>query len=103
MPATVNAIPITETEARALADAIDQVSNAQPPDTALKLIEMALARAPQQPLVLNAAAGHMVRSGNAGRARDLFEPCGSQIIAHWKSPGRPRLHAMPLSAHWMRT
>ena len=70
---TVNAIPITETEARALANAIEQVSQGEAPDTALKLVEMALARAPQQPLVLNAAAGHMYRSGNARRARDLFE------------------------------
>jgi aspartyl/asparaginyl beta-hydroxylase (cupin superfamily) len=69
----VNAIPISETEARALADAIEQVSKAQPPDTALKLVEMALARAPQQPLVLNAAGGHLYRSGNAHRARHLFE------------------------------
>jgi len=69
----VNAIPISETEARALADAIEQVSKGQPPDTALKLVEMALARAPQQPLVLNAAGGYMYRSGNARRARELFE------------------------------
>ncbi|MBV8143510.1 MAG: aspartyl/asparaginyl beta-hydroxylase domain-containing protein, partial [Gammaproteobacteria bacterium] len=69
----MNAIPISETEARALADAIEQVSRGQPPDTALKLIEMALARAPQQPLVLNAAGGYMYRSGNTRRARELFE------------------------------
>jgi aspartate beta-hydroxylase len=69
----VNAIPISETEARALADAIDQISKGQPADTAIKLVEMALARAPQQPLVLNAAGGYMYRSGNARRARDLFE------------------------------
>ena len=70
---TVNAIPISETEARALADAIDQVAKGQAPDMALKLVEMALARAPQQPLVLNAAGGYMYRSGNARRARELFE------------------------------
>ncbi len=69
----MNAIPISETEARALAEAIEQVSRGQPPDTALKLVEMALARAPQQPLVLNAAGGYMYRSGNASRARALFE------------------------------
>jgi len=73
VPATVNAIPIGETEARALAGAIEQVSKGQPPDTTLKLVEMALSRAPQQPLVLNAAGGYMYRSGNARRARDLFE------------------------------
>jgi len=69
----VNATPITEPEARALADAINQVSGTRPPAEALKLIEMALARAPEQPIVLNAAGGHMYRSGNARRARDLFE------------------------------
>ena len=69
----MNAIPISETEARALANAIEQVSKSQPPDTARKLVEMALARAPQQPLVLNAAGGFLYRSGNARRARDLFE------------------------------
>jgi aspartate beta-hydroxylase len=69
----VNAIPITEPEARALADAIGQVSVSQPPETALKLVEMALTRAPQQPLVLNAAGGYMYRSGDARRARELYE------------------------------
>ena len=69
----MNAIPITETEARALADAIEQVARSQPPDAALKLVEMALARAPAQPLVLNAAGGYLYRSGNAPRARQLFE------------------------------
>lgn len=40
---------------------------------ALKLVEMALVRAPQQPIVLNAAGGHLFRTGNAARARELFE------------------------------
>jgi aspartate beta-hydroxylase len=70
---TVNAVPISESEARALADAIEQVATSQPPETALKLVEMALARAPQQPLVLNAAGGYLYRSGNAQRARGLYE------------------------------
>ena len=69
----MSAIPITDTEARALADAIEQVSRSQPPETVLKLVEMALERAPQQPLVLNAAGGYSYRSGNARRARELFE------------------------------
>ena len=64
---------MTEPEARALADAIVQVSANQPPSEALKLVEAALARAPQQPIVLNAAGGHMVRSGDARRARELYE------------------------------
>ena len=69
----MNATPINEPEARALADAINQVSETQAPAAALKLVEMALARAPQQPLVLNAAGGHMHRTGNATRARELYE------------------------------
>jgi aspartate beta-hydroxylase len=69
----VSATPISEPEARALADAIDRVSRSQPPVEALKLVEMALVRAPQQPIVLNAAGGHLFRTGNAARARELFE------------------------------
>jgi aspartate beta-hydroxylase len=69
----MSAIPISETEARTLADAIEQVSRSQPPASALKFVEMALARAPHQPLVLNAAGGHMYRSGDARLARELFE------------------------------
>jgi aspartate beta-hydroxylase len=69
----MDTIPISESEARALADAIEQVSRGQPPETAATLVEMALARAPQQPLVLNAAGGYMYRSGNAHRARELYE------------------------------
>jgi aspartate beta-hydroxylase len=69
----MNATPITEPEARALADAINQVSGTRPAAEALKLIEMALARAPEQPIVLNAAGGHMYRTGDAGRARELYE------------------------------
>lgn len=64
--------PLAETEARSLADSIEQVSRSQPPDIAQKLVEMALARAPHNPIVLNSAAGHLLRSGNALRARDLW-------------------------------
>ncbi len=70
---TANATPINEPQARALAEAINQISESQPSAAALKLVEMALARAPQQPLVLNAAGGHMHRTGNANRARELYE------------------------------
>ena len=55
-----------------MADAIGQVSRNQAPAEALKLIEMALARAPQHPLVLNAAGGHLCQTGDARRARELF-------------------------------
>ena len=69
----MSAISITEPEARALADAINQVSASQAPAEALKLVEAALARAPDQPMVLNAAGGHMFRVGDARRARELYE------------------------------
>jgi aspartate beta-hydroxylase len=69
----VNATLITEPEARALADAISQVSASQPPAESMKLVDAALARAPNQPIVLNAAGGHMMRSGDARRARELYE------------------------------
>jgi len=69
----VNATSITEPEARALADAILQVSASQPPAESMKLVDAALARAPNQPIVLNAAGGHMMRSGDARRARELYE------------------------------
>ena len=69
----MNATAMTEAEARALAEAINQVSASQPAAEALKLVDMALARAPLQPLVLNAAGGHMHRVGNPTRARELFE------------------------------
>jgi aspartate beta-hydroxylase len=70
---TVNAAPISEADARALADAIDQVSRTEAPDAALKLVELAIARAPQQAVVLNAAGGHMLRAGDARHARELYE------------------------------
>jgi len=81
----VNSIPITEPEARALADAINQVSASQPPAESMKLVDAALARAPNQPIVLNAAGGHMMRSGDARRARALYERAialdgGSKIL-----------------------
>jgi aspartate beta-hydroxylase len=69
----MNATSITESEARALADAISQVSASQPPAESMKLVDAALARAPNQPIVLNAAGGHMMRSGDARRARELYE------------------------------
>ena len=81
----MNATPISEAEARALADAINQLSGTQPPEAASKLVEMALARAPQQPIVLNAAGGHMMRVGEARRARELYESAiardgGSKVL-----------------------
>lgn len=69
----MNANPITETEARALADAIVQVSANMPPAEALKFVESALARAPQHPIVLNTAASHFHRCSESLRARELFE------------------------------
>lgn len=68
----MSTIPISEPEARALAEAIWQVTTSQPPAEAAKMVEMALARAPDQPIVLNAAGGFFLRTGNGQRARDLF-------------------------------
>ena len=64
---------ITEPEARALADAIIQVSSSRPAAEAQKLVEMALVRAPDHPLVLNSAGGHMQRTGNSAKARELYQ------------------------------
>ena len=64
---------ISESEARALADAIIQVSGSQPVAEAQKLVDMALARAPDHPLVLNSAGGHMQRTGNSAKARELYQ------------------------------
>jgi aspartate beta-hydroxylase len=69
----MNATSVTEREAHALADAILQVSASQPPAEGMKLVDAALARAPNQPIVLNAAGSHMLRSGDARRARELYE------------------------------
>jgi len=64
---------LSEPEARALADAIVQVSVNQPPAEAQKMVEMALARAPNHPLVLNSAGGYMQRIGNSSKARELYQ------------------------------
>jgi aspartyl/asparaginyl beta-hydroxylase (cupin superfamily) len=69
----VNATPISESEARALADAINQVSSTRPAAEAQKLLEMALARAPEHPIVLNSAGGHMHRIGQPAQARHLYQ------------------------------
>ncbi len=71
-PYLVTPPPINESEARALADAINQVSGGRSVAEAQKLVEMALARAPEHPVVLNAAGGHMQRSGKPAEARDLY-------------------------------
>jgi hypothetical protein len=65
----VNANPISEPGARALADAINQASIRQHSAEALKSVDMALARAPQQPLVVNAAADPRVREQACRRLR----------------------------------
>jgi aspartyl/asparaginyl beta-hydroxylase (cupin superfamily) len=64
---------ITEPEARALADAIVQVSGARPAAEAQQMVEMALTRAPNHPLVLNSAGGYMQRTGNSAKAREFYE------------------------------
>jgi aspartate beta-hydroxylase len=64
---------ITEQDARALANAIEQVSAGAPAEQAGKLVEMALSRAPDHPVVLNAVGGHYFRRGDARRARESFD------------------------------
>ena len=64
---------ISEPEARALADAILQVSSAGPASEAQKIVDMALARAPDHPLVLNSVGGYMQRMGNSAKAREHYE------------------------------
>ena len=65
--------PISESEARSLADAITQVSSTRSPGEAQQVVDMALSRAPAHPVVLNAAGGHMLRTGRAAQARAFFE------------------------------
>jgi aspartate beta-hydroxylase len=63
---------ISDPEARALAEAIAQTCATKPPDEALKFVEQALERAPQQPLVLNAAGGFLQRLGKSAQASELY-------------------------------
>ena len=65
--------PIGESEARNLADAINQAASTRSPADAQKIVDMALARAPGHPIVLNAAGGYMLRTGRAAQGRTLFE------------------------------
>jgi aspartate beta-hydroxylase len=67
----VNTTPITDADARTLADAIDQAQR-RPKAEAMKLVEMALVRAPQHPRVLNSVGGYLYRTGDAARAREIF-------------------------------
>jgi aspartate beta-hydroxylase len=68
----LNAAVLSEAEARALADTIMRVAAERPPAEALRFVESALARAPQQPLVLNAAGGFLQRLGESVRACDAY-------------------------------
>jgi aspartate beta-hydroxylase len=69
----VNTTPISDADARTLIDAIDQAAQRRSPAEAMKLIEMALARAPRNPLVLNSVGGYLYRTGNAARAREIYD------------------------------
>jgi aspartate beta-hydroxylase len=73
---------ISEPEARALADAIIQVSSSRPAAEAQKMVDMALARAPDHPLILNSAGLYLHRTGNFARARELYERA---LVADGKS------------------
>jgi aspartate beta-hydroxylase len=65
--------PIGDSEARSLAEAINQASGNRPAAEAQKLVDMALSRAPEHPLVLNSAAGHLQRTGRSAQARELYQ------------------------------
>jgi aspartyl/asparaginyl beta-hydroxylase (cupin superfamily) len=64
---------ISDAEARSLAEAINQAAGARPAGEVQKLLEMALARAPSHPLVLNSAGGYLQRSGRPAEARALYQ------------------------------
>lgn len=64
---------ISEAEARSLAEAINQASGTRPAGEVQKLVEMALARAPGHPLVLNSAGGYLQRGGRPAEARALYQ------------------------------
>ena len=64
---------ISEAEARSLAEAINQAAGTRPAGEVQKLVEMALARAPGHPLVLNCAGGYMQRGGRPAEARTLYQ------------------------------
>jgi aspartate beta-hydroxylase len=64
--------PISDSEARSLAEAINEAARSYPAAEARKVVDMALARAPQHPVVLNSAGGYMQRSGQPAIARDLY-------------------------------
>jgi aspartyl/asparaginyl beta-hydroxylase (cupin superfamily) len=69
----VTAPQISEAEARSLAEAINQAAGTRPAGEVQKLVEMALARAPGHPLVLNSAGGYMQRGGRPAEARALYQ------------------------------
>jgi aspartate beta-hydroxylase len=68
----VSTTPISDADARTLADTIDQEAQRRPKAEAMKLIEMALARAPRHARVLNSVGGYLYRTGDAARAREIF-------------------------------
>jgi aspartate beta-hydroxylase len=69
---TVGVVKIDDAEARALAEAIQQAARTLPEPEARQLVERALNRAPDHPMVLNSAGGFMQRCGDAARARELY-------------------------------
>ena len=64
---------VSEAEARSLAEAINQAAGTRPAGEVQKLVEMALARAPGHPLVLNSAGGWLQRVGKPAEARALYQ------------------------------
>jgi aspartate beta-hydroxylase len=69
----INDSVMTELDARALAGAILQMSATQPQAESLHFVEQALERAPQHPIILNAAGGYFMRCGTFDRAAALYQ------------------------------
>jgi aspartate beta-hydroxylase len=69
----VTSPPLSESDARSLAEAINQASASRPAAEAQRVVDMALSRAPEHPLVLNSAAGHLQRSGRHDLAREFYQ------------------------------
>jgi aspartate beta-hydroxylase len=63
---------LSESEARSLAEAINRAAGNPSGVDPRELVEMALARAPEHPVVLNSAAGYLQRTGQFTAARDLY-------------------------------
>ncbi len=70
---SVTQAPITDSEARTLAESLNRLSGSHPAAAAQTLVDTALARAPGHPVVLNSLAGYLQRAGRPAEARRVYE------------------------------